>query len=405
MAVETAAPERAQSPVVYQGQPLPLTAAAYTRFEKAKIELILASVVPPGTPLPMAYRFIELSAELGLNPLTGEIWLANMAGKDGGGGKLAIMVGRDGYLTVARRQDDFVDCNGMAVYSNDHFRPVYRGIEKGWDVEHEPAHPRDRGEPLGAWALLARRGAPARYFFAPLAQFKRSGGAWKYEDGMIVKCAMSYVLRTTYGVSGPVPYDEVSVGFNAAGSVDGSASEERAEARSPMEMLPDELRELVARASSLDPKSWRVNEVLARIDPDDATTVRRVRLELEEWLRANTPVEAEVVDAAVAVDVPAVDVPDGVGGEKSGEQVVHPTFTYEQIAGALQEKWDAEPEWREQVGPLLERLSSLDAARDDATDQQHTDIISEMDSIENELLDLGVPIDWRPSSGDTLPGL
>jgi hypothetical protein len=361
--------------IVVRGAVLPLTEAAREKFAKSQIELIAASKAQ-GADLPTLHAYLELAARYDLDPFANEIWCANMGGSNGSGGKLAILVGRDGYMKVARRDIAFVACIGQAVYANDHFTAEWMGDEDGWRVEHKITSVADRGKPLGAWARLIRRGLPAIFFFAPLEQFKKGGGAWKYEDSMIVKCAQSYVLRTTYGIAGPAPADELAVGFDATST----AVEDTEPAAAA---LPDAIVALFERAHALDPKTWRDNELLARLpDPGDDTFVPAVDgivAELTGWLAAHEPEDADVVEAA---DQSFEDV------EANAAQDDEPT---------LQERYDSDPDWRAEVDALLSRRLDLENAQEEGLPEQHADdIAAEIASIDGELEQRGVPFGWLP---------
>jgi hypothetical protein len=140
-----------------------------------------------------------------------------MPGRNGAAGRYAILVGRDGYLAVADRDPGFIDVDADVVYSKDEFR-VTRKADGTRTVEHAYGNPSTRGECLGAYAVLRREGKPDRYFYAPLDQYARNAekSAWSYRDAMVIKCAVSYITRITYRVSGPVPADEVGLALDQA---------------------------------------------------------------------------------------------------------------------------------------------------------------------------------------------
>lgn len=395
-------------PAIYNGGPLPLTAEARKQFTQETIELLASkfglSAGVASVPSALLYATCELAARYGLDPFNNEIWLAKMGGRDGGGGQLAIMVGRDGYMKVANRDRAFISCAGQAVYEHDELEVE---IDETGGLSHfrfKAAHPARRGEPTGAFAILRRRGdySPL-YFFAPLQQFKKSGGAWKYEDAMIVKCAQSYLLRTTYNVTGAVPHDEVSVGFSPQPhDAEGSATEEQPA------VLPQELELLLDRAIALDPKSWRRNEVEARVLsasgevlPDEA---RKVARDVRDWL------EGEGVDVESIDGQPAREDEDRASGQAAREaeeepvdaEVVEesaaPTLAWTMPPESVLAKWEAEPdsEWRQHVERLLERRDELERAEPE-TDQHAADVAAELDAIGDELEGKrGVPRGWRP---------
>jgi hypothetical protein len=401
--------------VVVHGAPLSLSKRARDQWDQNTVDLIADSVAR-GANLPTLYTFLELAARYELDPFAREIWCANMSGRDGAGGQMAILVGRDGYLKIARRDQTFIACPGQAVYSKDEFTAEYVDDDTGWVVSHKITDVADRGEPKGAWARLLRDDRPALFFFAPLEQFKKSGGAWKYEDAMIVKCAQSYLLRTTYGISGAVPYDEVSVGFASGAAVEGKARDRLAVA------IPDELRERFDRAAAIDPQSWRANEVHARVYDRDGeelpAEVRKVALELDEWLAANDrpdivqggdgPPPADVVDPAAA-EAAAAAVAAAAADELTDDERAALTSRYN--AAGEPDAPDREREWRSKVDVLADRLHNVRIALDadalsdvglESDDEANTEIARLVADLER----LGVPRSWsrpeKPGDQETL---
>jgi hypothetical protein len=307
-----------------------------------------------------------------------------MPGRNGQGGSIAVLIGRDGYLKVARRDPEFVDIDADVIYENDEYR-VTRKADGTRTVEHSYGNPAQRGDAVGAYAVLRRDGKPDRYFYAPLAQYAKDTqkSAWRYRDAMIVKCAISYIARTTYGVSGAVPIDEVNGGLALPG--DGGVIDTTAADAPPA--LPEGLSMLVARAYAVDPRSWRPNEVLARLpEPGDRgfdAAVKKVMAELEAWLAENEPQDAVVVE-----DAPRFR-------DRNGDGTVD-------VAAELQHRWDVDPDWRAKVNPLLRRYVDAEAGLEEAiADDRGEDAASLRETlaeIAQELLALGVPEGWLPEA-------
>ena len=383
--------EVASAPVVYQGAPLPLSQEARKLFSEDTVALLASKIGMAANVAsingPLLYSTLELAARYGLDPFAGEIWLAKMGGRDGGGGSLVIMVGRDGYMKVAKRDRAFISCAGQAVYEHDELS-VEIDITGGLSAFHfKAAHPAKRGGPLGAFAILARRGDyPPLYFFAPLEQFKKGGGAWKYEDAMIVKCAQSYLLRTTYNISGATPFDEVSVGFDP-NATDSTATEIVA-------VLPEPLEGMLARAIDVDPKSWKRNEVEARVLDVEGKAipgqVRKVQGEMAEWLEENDR------DGALHDLPPRAEPPEEIVDAEVVEPVAErPLMSREAIAA----KWEAEPdsEWRRDVETLLRRRDELEEMPVDLAPDELEQVGAELDFIAGKLEQTrGVPRGWQP---------
>lgn len=143
--------------------------------------------------------------------------------------------GRDGFLAVAERSGVFGGIVGDVVCANDLFdvdwsadslkggppwvkhrhAPVQGGLAS---AEQSRAY---RGPIIGAWAKGWRSDrAQPFFYFAPLNQHGRVFGtaeqgelswlgAWEYTNAMILKCAMSYVLRILFVITGVLPADEL----------------------------------------------------------------------------------------------------------------------------------------------------------------------------------------------------
>jgi hypothetical protein len=360
----TEAPQ--SSALVYHGSPLPLTEKARDRFDQDTIDLIAADVAK-GANLATLHRFVELAVRYDLDPFAHEIWCADMTGRDGKAGSMSILVGRDGYLKVARRDPGFVDVYGDVIYSKDtfsvrHVRKV--GEPLNVEVEHAYGNPAERGDAVGAWGLLLRDGKPDRYFYAPLAQYAKdaSKSAWKYRDAMILKCMVSYLTRTTYGISGPTPIDEIKGGLELPdGVVEGTARER--------EQLPERIVDLFERARSIDPQSWRRNEVLARVVGAEGEVMEdeviKLEKELRGWLEQNEPPEAEVVEEPTPE--PAPEPVDSDGAE-------HIAALIARVADLETRLQDAEEGSEEFAGlsaeldQVQEELTELEAGNDPAQD-------------------------------------
>lgn len=359
-----------------RGAALPLTETAYTKFDQGRIDLILKEVAPEA-PLPTFYAFLELSARYDLDPLTHQIWLAKMPGRNGGQGKYAILIGRDGYLAVADRDPGFIDVDADVVYDADEFR-VTRKADGTRTVEHSYGNPAQRGQCMGAYAVLRREGKPDRYFYAPLSQYAKNAdkSAWSYRDAMVIKCAVSYITRLTYRVSGAVPADELGLALDQS---DGNVLEGAARDVPAAAALPQDLAELVARAAAVDSKSWRANEVAARLpEPDDRgydAALKQMRAELEAWLEENEPADAEIV--------------------QPGNEPVD-------VAAQLQQRWDSDGDWRLQVEPLLNNYANAEAALDEAISSDNEEWAAnaraQIDRIGGDLDALGVPAGWWPEN-------
>lgn len=174
-------------------------------WDAGQINLIKATVAKGASDGQLG-MFLELCARYQLDPFAKQIWCANM------GGGFTIMVSRDGLLALADRHNDFEGMDGDIVRSEDTF--VKEHGPEGVAIKHvvEDGDIEKRGEIVGAWAVVFRRGRRPTYFFAPFKQYKRGDNTpWgKQTDAMILKVAESMALRKAFTVSGVVGEDEMT---------------------------------------------------------------------------------------------------------------------------------------------------------------------------------------------------
>ena len=116
-----------------------------------------------------------------------------------------IMTSRDGYLKVAQRDPGFEGIQSMAVCENDDFELDV----PNHSVKHKFGKG-DRGEVLGAWAIVYKKGIHPFVAYAPYKEHVQQGSsAWKYKSAMCCKCAESFALKRVYGINGLVTHEEM----------------------------------------------------------------------------------------------------------------------------------------------------------------------------------------------------
>lgn len=138
--------------------------------------------------------FLEVCARYQLDPFAKQAYAAKM-----GGGGVSIIVSRDGLLAHAHRQQDFVRMDGDVVCKGDTFNVRFADGERA--VEHSYGNPSERGEVVGAWASVERRGHGSTFFYAPMAEYRKGSPIWKSNpSSMILKCfAPDTEILTTAG--------------------------------------------------------------------------------------------------------------------------------------------------------------------------------------------------------------
>lgn len=286
---------------------------------------------------PAFIPFLAVAAQHGLNPIMGEIWLIQTQGRNADGVKRKRpAAGRDGYLKVARRDPGFQGVQGDVVCAHDEYSIEWTGGENDPVVRHRHA-PKPamweagenaldyRGRIIGAWAKCYAAGKRPMFYFAPLKEHGRVKdgawvGAWSYTSAMILKAAMSLVLRIMYGVTGMAPVDEMEASLEPGSGFDASNEVAKTEVQLGGDDLGGELREMAERVNAAEANSYppaalqmlvgdgsetERRALLARMAHDAELFERRNR-EREERAGANGGPQAEpeetVTDAQVVVE-------------------------------------------------------------------------------------------------------
>lgn len=190
-----------------------VTRADFEKFDDQLVALVRSAIMPPEATNADTYFLLLLSARYGLDPFLREIWAAKMKGRTGEQGGVAIMVGRDGMLSIAERHRTFRGFRNQAVYENDEFSydAEPREMPDGTfsHVRHSFDVTKDRGRLLGAWAEIYRQGRPPVFFWAPLEDYmptserKLEYSPWRsMKNVMIEKCALSTGLRVAFRITG-----------------------------------------------------------------------------------------------------------------------------------------------------------------------------------------------------------
>jgi hypothetical protein len=196
---------------------------ALKTFDAEQVELIRDTVAKDASPAEFA-MFLDMAARYELNPLAKEIFCAKMKGKDGGSGRVAIIVGRDGLLKIARRSDEFEGIEGDVVRENDTFSKDSDSILPKHSYTGHALPPKadgkfpegSRGAIVGAWAVAYRKDCKPTYFYAPWSEYvpnadRAEKTPWgKNESAMILKCAQSLALRLAFSITGVHSEEEMA---------------------------------------------------------------------------------------------------------------------------------------------------------------------------------------------------
>jgi phage recombination protein Bet len=283
---------------------------ARTDFTDEQVNLIRATVAKDATTAELG-MFLELCARYELDPFAGQIYCSKMKGKNGAPGRIAIIVGRDGMLTIANRSPDFKGFDSDVVRKGDKFE-VTRTPDGKRAVFHQYAPVEERGDIVGAWAEVYREGRPARFFYAPIEDYLPANlndfSPWKKQRSvMIQKCAESTALRLAFEITGlmgeeegahqltsadvPIPPDEIEWGDDEA--------------------LADRLAQLFTTANFVRQDSYLPAKIKMMLAGKTQGERQDIAAELEHFIEEHggtvpdppEPMEGEVVDEPEDEDV------------------------------------------------------------------------------------------------------
>lgn len=213
-----------------------------------RIGAVYRTCAPPNTTRAQFAIFLATCHKYQLNPLTREIWLANMSGK------IMVVTGRDAFVKVMNREPDFRGLISGVVYAKDEFATERNGDQVV--VRHKVVG-FDRGMRLGGFAVVKRENKPDIIVLRRWDDFKhlQNKDSWKnYPDDMLeTRCIVS-AARKAYNLAGleeSTAAEEVNDNANApvgtsnatqaiAGTVDtADALRERLKnARGPVTLTP-----------------------------------------------------------------------------------------------------------------------------------------------------------------------
>jgi phage recombination protein Bet len=196
--------------------------------------------------------FLELAARYKLDPFARQIWAAKMGGQND---DLAILVGRDGLLSIAERYDEFVAMESDVVVEGDKLTvdPETTTYVHEWGEQHLT------GTIIGAWAQVWRsdREKPIRFYARWDEYAKPNSRFWqRFKSAMILKCAQSMALKQAFSITGLLVEEEVADGgtpVNRADTIEWGNDP----------LLAAWLQALVARANDIRKNAYRPQKVLA----------------------------------------------------------------------------------------------------------------------------------------------
>lgn len=181
-----------------------------------QVSLIKRTVAPEATNDELA-MFLHVAAKAGLDPLQKQVWFVKRKQNVGTRenpkweDRVTIQAGVDGLQARALRMPDCGGIRSAAVYENEDF---LFDKKNGEVVRHEGNPFKAPGRPIGAWAIVDRRG---RKPFTALVRFDEyyddRSFLWKGKPAvMIEKVARSTALRRAYPENFGGIYDPAEMG-------------------------------------------------------------------------------------------------------------------------------------------------------------------------------------------------
>jgi phage recombination protein Bet len=141
--------------------------------------------------------FLHICRTYGLDPFLKEIFYSS--------DMKTIMTSRDGYLKVAQRDPSFKGIKSAVVHENDNFT-----MDIAANMVEHSFGAKDRGDIVGAWAIVEREGREPVIQYAPFDEYNKGRSTWKqFPSAMICKCAEALALKRQFGISGLVTQEEV----------------------------------------------------------------------------------------------------------------------------------------------------------------------------------------------------
>jgi phage recombination protein Bet len=188
-------------------------------FSQEQILVIHNSVAKGTTMAELAY-FLNVAKSVQLNPFNKEIWCYKDKKNN-----LIIFSGRDGFLAKAQQNPEFAGIRSAEVKSKDEFSIDIANNKIVHTISNLPT---DRGEILGAYAIVFRKNGEPTVVFVEMHRYNKGYNTWKtHPEDMIKKVAESKALKLAFGISGIQLEDEFDIKDGIALPRDGEEFKKR----------------------------------------------------------------------------------------------------------------------------------------------------------------------------------
>lgn len=168
-------------------------------YDRDMIETIKATVAKNATDSEMM-MFLNLASRYDLDPFKKEIWFLKYKGNDP-----QIFTSRDGFLKIAKRDDEFKQIQSQAVYENDEFEIGQEFIDGQFQITSfkHSFGAKERGKLLGAYCVIEYHTNKPTVIYVSYDEYKQATPTWKKNgSSMIRKVAEKEACRLSAGISG-----------------------------------------------------------------------------------------------------------------------------------------------------------------------------------------------------------
>jgi len=150
--------------------------------------------------------FLTLAGTYKLDPFARQIHFSKL------GGRPTIITGRDGYLAIAQRDENFDGLLSGTIHENDFFE-----IDTMEGKVIHKLNLKDSGKIVGAWAIAYHKNRRPAPVYVKFSEYKKPDkDKWgnvtpwgQYTSSMIEKVAEARALKRQFGISGLVTEEEI----------------------------------------------------------------------------------------------------------------------------------------------------------------------------------------------------
>ena len=203
-------------------------------MSREEVEIIRNTVAKNTTDGELAY-FFSVAKSVNLSPIAKEIWCY----KDNRGNVL-VFAGRDGFRSIAQRNERFVDMNSVEVCAKDNFR---MGLKDGKPfIEHDFSNKEPRGDIIGAYCVINLTNGGQVVEWADIKDYDKKQFTWtSHKSEMIRKVAEIHAIKKMSNLRGIYAEEEFKIN-------DGVVMEAEVV---PVKTNADSLREVVNEPTKL----------------------------------------------------------------------------------------------------------------------------------------------------------